>query len=272
MKPIARVVIIGWDGAGNFVTSANTPNLDRLVRMGTFDFNAQTAMPTISAQCWGSLLHGVAPDKHGLTNESASSRTYPDDSPYPSIFRVVREAYPDAVLAAFSAWSPINDGIIEPSIGVHKVSMKDRDLSLAAAAYIREHPELKLMYVQLDLPDSAGHRHGYNTPEQLRAIEEADEHTGFILGALEQTGLLDDSLLILVSDHGGGGADPRDHGSDHPMDKTIFWGCVGPGIGRGASLPGTMTITDTAAVVVRAFGIEAPASWEAKLPEGLFAE
>ncbi|WP_127484187.1 alkaline phosphatase family protein [Paenibacillus ehimensis] len=272
MKPIARVIIIGWDGAGNFVTSANTPNLDRLVRMGTFDFQAQTASPTISAQCWGSLLHGVAPDKHGLTNEIASSHTYPDDSPYPSIFRAVREAHPDTVLAAFSAWSPINDGIIESSIGVHKVSMKDRDLSLAAAAYIREHPELKLMYVQLDLPDAAGHRHGYNTPGQLRAIEEADEHTGFILDALEQTGLLDDSLLILVSDHGGGGADPRDHGSDHPLDKTIFWGCVGPGIGRGASFPGTMTITDTAAVVVRALGIEAPAAWEAKLPERFFAE
>ncbi|PYI55708.1 alkaline phosphatase family protein [Paenibacillus flagellatus] len=272
MKPISRVFIIGWDGAGSFVASANTPNLDRCVRNGTFDFQAQAATPTISAQCWGTLLHGVSPDKHGLTNEIVSHTPYPDGSPYPSIFRVVREAYPDAAMASFSAWYPINHGIIEPSIGVHKVSMKDRDLSLAAAAYIREHPEVKLLFVQFDLPDAAGHQYGYNTPGQLQAIEETDGLTGHILEAIEETGLLDDSLLVFVSDHGGGGANPRGHGSDHPMDKTIYWGCVGPGIPRGAAIPGTMSIVDTAAVVVRALGIEPPESWESKLPERLFAE
>lgn len=50
MEKIARVFIIGWDGAGNFVKDAHTPNLDRLIRAGTFTFDAQTVSPTISAQ------------------------------------------------------------------------------------------------------------------------------------------------------------------------------------------------------------------------------
>ncbi|WP_231571486.1 hypothetical protein [Gordoniibacillus kamchatkensis] len=62
METISRVVIIGWDGAGNFVKDANTPNLDRLVRSGAgaLSLDARTASPTISAQCWGSLMHGVS--------------------------------------------------------------------------------------------------------------------------------------------------------------------------------------------------------------------
>ncbi|MEF3303178.1 alkaline phosphatase family protein [Paenibacillus sp. GYB003] len=270
MADISRVLIIGWDGAGNFAQAADTPNLDRLVRSGVSGFDVQTAMPTISAQCWGSLLHGVEPDRHGLTNEIASRELFRDDSPYPSIFRAVREAEPDAKLASFSAWYPINHGIVEDSLGVHKVSMKDRDLALAAADYIRGNPDVRLMFVQFDLPDTAGHKSGYNTPEQYEAIGETDGYTGYILKAVEETGLLADSLIIVVSDHGGGGVNPRGHGSDHPLDRTIFWVAAGPGIEPGSTLPGGVTIADTAAVAVRALGVDAPSSWQAKLPDGLF--
>jgi hypothetical protein len=287
---VSRVIVIGWDGAGNFVQDAHTPYLDRFVRSGTFGFDARTVMPTISAQCWGALLHGASPENHALTKDIAAAAKYPDDSPYPSIFRVVREAMPSAKLASFCTWNPINYGIIESSIGVHKETVPpavtkasrlqspddaarslDRAIASAAAAYLRGNPDVKLMFVALDGPDAAGHRHGYNTPAQLRAIEAADEHTGLIVQALEETGMLSDSLLIFVTDHGGGGDEgARDHGSDHPLDRTIFWGCSGPGIAAGAALEDGFVIMDTAAVVVHALGLVAPASWEAKLPDRLF--
>lgn len=271
MKNISRVFIIGWDGAGNFVKSANTPNLDKLMERGTFGFEAQTVSPTISAECWGALLHGVGPDKHGLDNDKASNEIYPEDSPHPSLFRIVREAVPTAKMAAFSVWNPINYGIIESSIGVHKESMNDRELSQAAAAYIRENPDLKLMFIGLDLPDAGGHQYGFNTLEQYQSIEETDRNTGIIIGAIEEAGIMEDSLIIVVSDHGGGGEHPQQHGSDHPSDKTIFWGCAGPGIQPNASLQGNIIITDTAAVVIHALGLTAPSNWDAKLPDNLFS-
>ncbi|SDD18087.1 Type I phosphodiesterase / nucleotide pyrophosphatase [Paenibacillus sp. UNCCL117] len=284
---ITRVFLIGWDGAGSFIRSALTPRLDNLTANGILSLDARTVSPTISAQCWGSLLHGVSPDKHGLTNDKASWQPYPGDSPYPSIFGVVRESLPEAKLASFSSWSPINDGIIESDIGVHKetaelpemaeeeaggdsslsrLAKKERSLALAAASYVRSNPDVKLMFVQFDLPDAAGHQDGYNTPGQIRAIEQTDAHTGILLDAIQAAGLMEDSLFIFASDHGGGGADPFDHGSDHPLDTTIFWGCAGPGIFPGATLDADFILTDTAAVVVHALGLDAPSTWEAKLP------
>lgn len=266
MQKVNRVIIIGWDGAGNFVQAASTPNLDRLTVQGAFTFQAQTASPTISAQCWGTLMHGVSPDKHGLTNSKAAIELFPEDSPYPSIFRVARETYPNAKLASFCAWEPINYGIIEPSIGVHKVNIPDdHKLALAVAEYIQSNPDFKLLYVDLDLPDAAGHKHGYNSPEQLQAIHETDENTGIILNALETAGLMEDSLIIVVADHGGGGVAVNDHGSDHPWDKTIFWGCVGPGIEPGSTLADEIAIVDTPVVVAHALGLEVPEVWEGKL-------
>ncbi|SFK96088.1 Type I phosphodiesterase / nucleotide pyrophosphatase [Paenibacillus sp. 1_12] len=271
MEPINRVIIIGWDGAGTFVQRAHTPHLDRFIQSGAFTFDAQTVLPSISAQCWGALLHGVVPEKHGLTNDLAAEAAFPEDSAYPSVFRLAREAYPHKKLASFSAWQPINDGIIERSLSVYKVNNPvDGELAQAAANYIRDNPDLLLMYIDLDWPDAMGHRYGFNTPEQIRGIEETDAHTGIILDAIQAAGIGEDSLLIIVTDHGGGGIHPQEHGSDHPLDKTIFWGCIGPGIQTGAALEG-FTIMDTAAVVAHALGLQAPKAWDAKLPSGLFA-
>ncbi|RAP74197.1 alkaline phosphatase family protein [Paenibacillus montanisoli] len=272
MAAVSRVIIIGWDGAGNFVQAAHTPHLDRLIQRGAIAFDAQTASPTISAECWGALMHGVSPDKHGLTNYKAEKQPFPDNSPYPSIFRIIREADPAAKLASFSSWEPINFGIIESNLGVHKISLPDREVAQAAADYITGNPDIGLLFVHLDVPDIAGHKHGYNTPEQLRAIEETDENTGIILDALERADLLEDSLVIIVSDHGGGGEIDTDHGSDHPLDKTIFWACAGPGIEPGTIMAAGLTITDTAAVVIHALGLDAPPAWEARLPERLFGQ
>ncbi|MFB9328361.1 alkaline phosphatase family protein [Paenibacillus aurantiacus] len=296
MGACKRVVIIGWDGAGNFVQKARTPRLDAIADRGVIGYEAQTVMPTISAQCWGSLLHGVAPEKHRLTNDIAAKKTYAGDSPYPSIFRVIREQEPNAKLAAISSWDPINTGIIEEGLGIHKataaaeelseeeaarlpetttagiqrITRKDRQIALTAASYIRAHPDFRLLFVQFDLPDSAGHQEGYDTGHHWRSIESTDEHTGIILDAITEQELMEDCLIILVSDHGGGGAHPNDHGSDHPMDRHIFWCCAGPGIATEFHLDERFEITDTAAVVAKALGLQAPAEWEARVPEGLF--
>ena len=68
------------------------------------------ALPTMSAQGWASILHGVLPEFHGCTNDIIAKNPYPVNSRYPSIFRVVREAMPDAELASFVEWNPINIG------------------------------------------------------------------------------------------------------------------------------------------------------------------
>ncbi len=127
------------------------------------------------------------------------------------------------------------------------------------------------MFVQLDQPDAAGHKHGYHSKSYLAAISESDRHTGIIIEAIKRAGKLDDSLIVITSDHGGGGSHGRfTHGSDHPNDMTVFWGCHGPGIMKGTGLPIGMKNMDTAAIVLHALGLSVPENMDAKVPNMLF--
>ena len=63
-----RVVIIGVDGGGAYFKYADTPNLDRIFENGAVTYTALVSYPSVSAQGWGSILHGVTPDLHRLTN------------------------------------------------------------------------------------------------------------------------------------------------------------------------------------------------------------
>ncbi|WP_214629495.1 alkaline phosphatase family protein [Paenibacillus agaridevorans] len=267
-----RVVIIGLDGAGNMIDQANTPNIDKALKGGFITYEAQTVLPTISGECWGSMFHGVKPSLHGLTNERAEHRQYPIDSPYPSFMRLVKEADPSAVIASFSAWKPINDGIIEEGIADYVSNVHaDKHLVKEVAAFSEQHQDFKLMFIQFDGIDGAGHSFGYGSTLFHEVIEETDELIGQILDILRAKNRLEDTLIIFLSDHGGGGADPKNHGSDHPKDVTIFWGCAGPNVVSNAEAE-PVAIEDTAAVVAYALGIDSPDTWSAKVPAGLFKE
>ncbi|MEK3890028.1 alkaline phosphatase family protein [Bacillus sp. FSL K6-3431] len=272
VNKIERVFVIGLDGAGNFIKDTDTPNIHKILNKGVLTYSAQASFPTISAECWGSVLHGVLPEKHGLNNDLIATRTYPEDSPYPSFFKSVKDVWPDSKLASFSEWEPINHGIIEQSTQHQSVSKPDGELADVAANYIHEHPDLKLMFVEFSTPDAAGHEHGYGTGSYLESITETDGYVGVLIDAIQNAGLLQSSLIIITSDHGGGGDQLYSHGSNHPQDMTVFWGCHGPGINQEAQLDEGFRNMDTAAIVLHAFGLEIPKQYDAKLPSGLFFE
>ena len=133
-----HVFLIGVDGAGAFFRNTETPNLDAIFANGAVSYDVLTSNPTISAECWGSMLLGITPEVHGLTNSIVSAVPYPTDGPFPSVFRVIREAMPDAELGAFSHWNPINSGIIEEGLGVTKDTAADAELTDKICAYLEK--------------------------------------------------------------------------------------------------------------------------------------
>lgn len=135
------VIVLGVDGAGAFFEHAPTPNIDEIFAEYAYTYEMSAPSPTISAQCWGSMLHGVDPDKHQLTNESVETNEYDVQSPYPSVFKVLRNDMPNSKLASFCSWNPINTGIIENSIGVHKETVDNNNdalLTKKILAYLDE--------------------------------------------------------------------------------------------------------------------------------------
>ena len=260
-----HVIVIGVDGAGNFFNKTETPNIDKIFENGSVSYKVLTENPSISAQCWGALLHGVTNNVHGLTNAIVAEREFPKDSKYPSFFKVVRENDKDAKLASFSHWNPINVGIIENDIDVHKYGgVADKAICEAVCSFV-DISAPKLVFVQFDEVDGAGHSSGYNTPAHFAKITEIDGYIGKIYEAYEKKGIIDDTLFIVTADHGGNGTS---HGGYTDGEKYIMFAAAGKTVEKG--IIGDMAIRDTASVVLHAFGYEQPETWTSRVPSGLF--
>jgi len=261
-----RVVILGVDGMGNFNAKADTPCMDELFAAGAVTCEAVTSIPTISGECWGSMLLGVGPKIHGLNNEIVSTRPYDVDAPVPSVFRVARQAMPDAKLASFCHWSPINRGIIEENLDVHKDNAgKDAEVCEKILAYLDAN-DPALLFVQFDEADGAGHKFGYGAKMFLEKITEIDALIGKIVAKYREKGWAEDALFIVSADHGGNRF--HGHGGRSKAEKLIFVGCAGKTVKPGKI--GKMNVRDIPAIAAAALGLEAPETWTGRVPEGVF--
>ena len=261
-----HVVIIGVDGGGAFFQNTSTPNMDAIFKKGAVSYRTKTSYPTISAQCWGSMLHSVLPEFHRLTNGTVGSRPFKPDSPYPSIFRVVKEAFPNANMASFCNWNPINVGIIEDNLGVVKGTGSDPEVANKVVQYIQGN-DPTLVFVQFDSVDGAGHGHGYGSSEHLAAITAVDALIGQIYNALKNKSLLDDTLFIVSADHGG--TPEGSHGGDTDAERYVFLGVAGKTVVEGGQIQ-EPEVRDIAAISAYAFGLDFPETWTGIVPGGLF--
>ncbi|MBQ6253365.1 MAG: alkaline phosphatase family protein [Bacteroidales bacterium] len=261
-----HVVILGVDGAGAFFAQADTPQTDEIFKNAARTYRAKTSFPTISAQCWGSMLLGVLPDVHKLTNEFISNNPYDTESPYPSIFRVVRERWPDAPLASFCNWNPINNGIIENNLGVVEGTGDDPEVARLVIDYLgKESPTL--LFVQFDSVDGAGHSNGYGTEGHLAALSAVDDLIGQIHRKLEAKGILNKTLFIVTADHGG--TPEGSHGGDTEAERYVFLGVSGKTVCND-SLIKDAEVRDIPSIVAYALGLDCPETWTGRVPEGLF--
>ena len=197
-----HVAIVGLDGMGSFCKDAATPCMDAIFEDGAKTLRALSMFPTISAQNWGAMLLGAAPEVHGLTNGGISQQPY-TNADLPSVFATVRRAYPDSVLCSVSNWGPINHGIIEQDAGVEKEAPESGEATTerAVACVLARKPDL--LFVHIDDPDEAGHHYGYGTAGHLETITRVDAMVGRIHESYRQAGLLDDTLFLVITDHGG---------------------------------------------------------------------
>lgn len=261
-----RVYVIGFDGGGNFFRNTPTPNIDRVFEGGSVTHFARTTVPTLSGQCWSSILHGVSPVLHRLSNDRCSEEELTSDFPYPSVFRVARRQYPDAVLASFNNWNAINHGIVENDIGVIKGHGTDDEITDKICECI-EKDDPKLLFVQFDLPDECG-GYGFGSPYQLGLITHCDALFGRIYDTAERKGITENLLVILTADHGG--RPDGNHGDDSDAEKYVSYFVRGKTVICGT--PADVETLDTASVVAFALGCTQPDIWSSRVPEGMFSD
>lgn len=262
-----HVFLIGVDGAGSFFRQADTPNIDRIFADGAVNHHVETSIPSISAQCWGSMLHGVTPSAHRLSNYSVGNDPLPPDYRYPSVFKAARKYYPDADFACISGWNPINVTIVEDTGNtVFGTGTDDEVCDKVCDVIGKKNP--KLLFVQFNNVDTAGHSFGYGNEKHLEAISRVDMLIGRIFDAAKKCGELDDTLFLVTADHGG--TPEHDHGGTTDAELYVSFFAKGKSVIPGCF--GEMKIRDTASIIAFALGFKQPEVWSSRLPDGLFTD
>lgn len=260
------VVFIGVDGAGAWLGAADGFSTI-FSSCSAWTTDAVCELPSISAQNWGTYLHGVGPDVHKCVNASIACERFPYLQ-YPSIFRIIRTVYPEAVLVSFAEWNAINYGLIETSAGVYKSS----DKRFCSTVYSTDEIEnMALEYLERSVPtfffihiedaDDAGHSAGYGSSEHLEKVKKDVE----FIKRIDELIDYDRTLLIVATDHGGTG---KTHGGETDSERKITIAIKGHTIKQSRLSSSTMP-RDVAPVILKALGIKKPSFMDGDIPEGL---
>ncbi|MBQ7637706.1 MAG: alkaline phosphatase [Clostridia bacterium] len=267
-----HVFIIGVDGAGRFFNEAQTPEFDRIFEDGAVDYTARAEIITTSAQNWGAILTGVSFLQHGLTNDITGSEERSSDTEYPTIFKYVRDAMPDAELASIVNWDNISSGIIENDINVTKLypGNDDEGVCEAVCDYFNAGNAPSLFFVQLDSVDHVGHELGSKADEYFKQIEKVDGYLGRMYNAIEANGLMEDGLFIVVADHGH--TIPGGHGGITKRETDVTVAVKGKTVVSGGKMDLITRNRDVAAIALYALGVERPDHMTARVPACLFRD
>ncbi|GAB4449790.1 MAG: alkaline phosphatase [Anaerolineae bacterium] len=258
---IEHVVIITIDGLRpDALDLAFTPTLDELRERGAYSPNAQTVIPSFTLPSHVSMLTGVIPQDHGIVEAlpCIGCRL----SIGPTLFNVAHSAglSTGAVFGKEKLGYLVTDVSVVPGAvdQLFCADAHDPEVTEAAVEFIREDMP-RLLFVHLPDVDRVGHEFGWMSENQMFAINFADSMIGEIVAALEEGDHLDNTLIIVSADHGGHGFK---HGDDSPIDRTIPWLAVGPGVPKGAILNSPIATIDTAATAAYALNLPIPDRWD----------
>jgi arylsulfatase A-like enzyme len=258
---IRRVVLVVLDGLRpDAIDQFDLHQLRRLRDAGASTMDATTVSPSITVAAMTSLLTGVAPGQHGLTSDRFHIPRAADGlSPLP---RVLREAnYPTS---SFIGEIPlVFRGVasrIARQLGVTESRFAGRDAPgiLLAARNTLATQRRGLIVMHWPDADRAGHAHGWMSREYGDAAQRMDATLGLLI-VLSNIARDPGTMLVLLSDHGGGGVVPNNHESDHPLDRRIWITVFGLRV-----VPcdlGPASLLDVPATILWTLGVHRPSSY-----------
>ena len=260
--PTEHVVVIGIDGLTiEGLMQANTPVMDDLTANGAFKYDARTVLPTLSAPNWGAMIHGAGPEANGIISNDHKKWMQPVDrsrmGKFPSIFNIIREQLPEAEQGAIFHWSGFGQLFQEETVNRFDTYNSPEETTRQVCEYIIS-KKPTFLFVQLDHVDGAGHRYRYNRTDYLKAVENADSLTGLIMESIRQAGIADNTLVMIVSDHGG---IRRVHGGESEDEINVPVIFYGNGVKKNYKIQQTVYMYDVAANVAFALNLKPPHSW-----------
>jgi predicted AlkP superfamily pyrophosphatase or phosphodiesterase len=259
--PARRVVLLVLDGLrADLVGDPRFPHLRALRDASAHTLRATTVSPSVTAVAMTSLLSGVSPQTHGVTSDRFRVPT--PRVPLETIPQVVRQAGLSAQgYVRQVPWliRPLARRIVA-ALGVSTATFATANAHALLTAALPALREQREGFIVIHWPDcdAIGHRTGWMSAAYLAAVTRMDSALGVLRRELAAT--REDTLLIALADHGGGGRIATHHDSDHPLDVTIPIFLDGAGV-HTQRLRDGHSILDVSATVLWALGLTVPAQY-----------
>jgi hypothetical protein len=238
--------------------------MDSLMRHGAYNYKVRCILPTVSTPNWNAMLCGAGPEITGAINNSWKAQDFNFPYPvmskshsFPNIFRIIREQKPDADLGAIYQWDGFHDMLEDELLNVSKTYPSQLETAQKSAAYILDKKPY-FLFIQLDDIDHQGHSTGHLSPEYVELIEKTDGHVQLIVDAIRQAGIADNTLIMVVGDHGGIFHGHGGNSYDELTTPVIF---AGKGVKQNYLIKQQIYKYDVAADVAFALGLKAPQVW-----------
>ena len=266
-----HVVLVGVDGMGaRWIPWGVMPNLSKLRAEGYYAVG-RNSYPTSSGINWATAMFGTVVEIHGYRKWNSRSPDVPafevtEKGIPPCIFHEIRKQDPSAYTVSLYNWDGI--GFVHATNEVSYVryfsdgSLEQRDddaLADCLAQLKAKKPKLTFLYQHL--PDCYGHKVGWGTPEFTNACVNVDKNLGLLVKGLEEAGMLDDTAIMLVADHGGLG---KKHGMDNLECFEIPFLVSGPCVRGGWRLREPALLADTAPTIAALLGYDVPETWRGR--------
>ena len=267
-KPKAKHVIwIGLDGWGAYsVEKAEMPTVKKLMADGSYTLKKRSVLPSSSAVNWASMFMGAGPELHGYTEWGSRtpelpSRVLSKDGIFPTVFGLLRESEPKAEIGCVCEWKGIRYVVDTLALNYDKhvaEASKEPDATARYAVDYIQSAKPNLCAVIFDNPDHIGHADGHDTPEYYNMLKVLDGYIAQIVEAVKNAGMLDDTILIVTSDHGGIN---KGHGGKTMQEMETAFIISGKGIKKGYEFSESMMQFDTAATIAHIFNLKQPQVW-----------
>ena len=217
-KPL--VILVSLDGfKPSYLSQTSTPHLLKLAQQGAQSRGLISAFPSLTFPNHVTLVTGQTPDEHGIVNNTMTDPSTPQRFTLGSREAVENplwwhEARPiwiglrqEGKIASTLFWpgseAPIQGLMPNDWLRYnHEMSHEARIETLMGWLTRTEgqRPDFATLYFS-DV-DSAGHATGPNSDAVKLATEKVDQSIGKLIEALTNKGLLANTTLVIVSDHG----------------------------------------------------------------------
>lgn len=274
-KLAGHVVFIGLDGwASEAFEKSDMPFVKSKMNEGSYTLEKRSVLPSSSAVNWSSIFMGAGPEITGylqwgsrtpeLVQPTGAAAT---NGIFPTIFQINRQQNPSDNMALFAEWDGVKHLVDTLSLDCQML-FPYTELSERSGEYIKANkPEI--IAVVFDRPDHPGHDNGWGSPEYHDMMHVLDAYVAQIEKAVEEAGILDDTVFILTADHGGKGYQHGGTSMSEMQSPLFIWG---KNVKKGNKIEDMVISYDIAPTMAYILGLDTPGYWRGQPVKSAFSK